>query len=442
MARPEVAPPPWLAGRTWYHVHALAALGAEPTNPDPHVAAPRAHRLPRLLDWLDHLVGLGVGGLLLTPVFASTTHGYDTVDPFRVDPRLGDADDLQRLIDACHARDLRVVLDGVLNHVGRDFPAFVDVLRARRASPSAEWFHVDFHRDGPDGFAYRTFEGHAQLVALNHASAAVQRWAADLTGHWLARGIDGWRFDAAYAVPAGFWRALCEPLRARFPDAFLFGEAIHGDYAAFVRASGLHAVTQYELHKAVWSALNDRNCFELSWALDRHAAFARTFVPVTFLGNHDVTRIASRLREPAHLGHALAVLCTVPGSPCVYYGDELAWRGVKERRAGGDDAIRPPLPATSTPASAEATAALALHRELLALRRARPWLTTAELRVTTLQNTHCEYVVWSGAHTLAVRLNAGATPATFAGPTGAWRPLAGAGTGAVPPNAWSIVEAG
>ena len=442
MPSPEVSPPAWLPGRTWYQVHALAALGCEPTSPDPFAAAPLGHRLRRLVEWLDHLVDLGVGGLLLTPVFASMTHGYDTVDPLRVDPRLGDADDLQRLIDACHARDLRIVLDGVLNHVGRAFPPFADVLRRRRESPWTDWFHLDFDRGGPDGFAYRTFEGHAHLVALNHRNAAVRAWAAELTAYWLARGVDGWRFDAAYAVPADFWAGLCGPLRVRFPDAFLFGEVIHGDYAGFVRASGMHAVTQYELHKAIWSALNDRNCFELSWALDRHAAFARTFVPVTFVGNHDVTRIASRLRDPAHLGHALAVLCTVPGHPCIYYGDELAWRGVKERREGGDDAIRPPLPATPAPASPEAAAALALHRELLRLRRERPWLATADLRVTTLQNTHCEYVVWSGAHTLAVRLNAGATAVTFPGAGGAWRALAGAGTGPVPAGAWSVVEAG
>src|SRR5262249_6030213 len=152
--------------------------------------------------------------------------------------------------------------------------------------------------------------------------------------------------DAAYAVAPSFWRRVLPRVRAAYPDARFVGEVIHGDYARIVADAGLDAVTQYELWKAVWSALNDRNFFELAAALRRHEGFLQRMVPLTFLGNHDVTRIASQLRDQRHLAHALAVLLTVGGSPSIYAGDEQAFRGVKEHRPGGDDAIRPRFPAT------------------------------------------------------------------------------------------------
>ena len=164
--------------------------------------------------------------------------------------------------------------------------------------------------------------------------------------HWLDRGADGWRLDAAYAVPPSFWAQVLPQVRERHPEAYVVGEVIHGDYARVVTESGIDAVTQYELWKAVWSSLNDGNLHELAHALGRHDGFLDTFVPLTFVGNHDVTRIASRLTDPRHLPHALAVLFTVGGTPSVYAGDEQAFTGVKEDRAGGDDAVRPPFPET------------------------------------------------------------------------------------------------
>ena len=159
--------------------------------------------------------------------------------------------------------------------------------------------------------------------------------------HWLGRGADGWRLDAAYAVPQQFWAAALPTVRERHPDAWFVGELIHGDYAAVVDAAGFDSATQYELWKAIWSSLNDGNFFELDWALQRHNEFLASFAPLTFIGNHDVTRIASRLENPDHLAHALVILLTVGGVPSVYAGDEFGFRGVKEERYGGDDAVRP-----------------------------------------------------------------------------------------------------
>jgi glycosidase len=384
----------WVAGRTWYHVFALRAASA----------------MSEISAWLDHIEYLGGGGLLLTPLFESSSHGYDTVDPFAVDARLGTEADLVALIDAAHARDIKVVLDGVFNHVGRAFPAFVDVLEHRQSSRFRDWFVIDFDGDGPDGFSYRDFEGHHELVALNHANDEVRAWAVDVATYWLDRGVDGWRLDAAYRVPVDFWRYFTSSVKHEHAQTFLFGEMIHGDYAAFVRASGLDSVTQYELHKAVWSALNDANFFELSWALTRHAGFVATFPPVTFAGNHDVSRIRTQLTTKAHLAHALALLFTVPGVPCIYYGDELAFDGRKEHRAGGDDAIRPRLPRSGVPTSSAAQEALGLHHHLVRLRRARPWLTCAQLELVHVSNTRLAYEV-RGEGRVRVELSVGSEPA-------------------------------
>jgi cyclomaltodextrinase len=438
---PIIPPPSWVTGRVWYHVHALGALGSPSTNDQPFAEEPQAHRLRRLVDWVDHIASLGARGLLLTPVFASLTHGYDTVDPHRIDQRLGDADDLADLIDACHARDVRVLLDGVFNHVSRRFPAFEELQAHGREAATAEWFRVDFNGSGPDGFSYDDFEGHGGLVALNHDADVVLDWAVDVACHWLDVGADGWRLDAAYAVPTAFWKRFSQRVLDRFPEAYLVGEVIHGDYPAFVEASGLHSATQYELHKATWSALNDRNFFELSAAFERHDRFSRRFVPFTFVGNHDVTRLLSRLDEPSHLGHALAVLCTVPGTPSIYYGDEFGFRGVKEEREGGDDAIRPPLPPSPEPADDQQAGVLRVHRQLLGLRAARPWLDTAEVEVIDLANEQLTYRVRGDGAPLRVVLNVGSDTIDV---SDAGHAIAGEGAAtratAVSPHSWAVFE--
>jgi cyclomaltodextrinase len=367
----------WVDHAIWWQVYPLGLTGAEPAAlPD---GAPPAHRLDRLEPWLDYAIGLGCNGLALGPVFASETHGYDTTDHLRIDPRLGTGEDFDRLVAAAHGRGLRVLLDGVFNHVGRSFPAFRQALADGPGSPAGRWFRW---RDG----APAVFEGHDHLVALNHDEPAVADHTGRVLRHWLDRGADGWRLDAAYAVPADFWRRVLPPVRAAHPDAWFVGEVIHGDYAARVGGGGLDSVTQYELWKAIWSSLNDRNFYELAWALERHNALLEEFVPLTFVGNHDVTRLASRLTEPDHLPLAVALLCLLGGVPSVYYGDEQAFRGVKEDRAGGDDAVRPELPATPDGLPPDGWATYRLHQRLIGLRRRHPWLARSRARVEHLTN--------------------------------------------------------
>jgi cyclomaltodextrinase len=223
---------------------------------------------------------------------------------------------------------------------------------------------------------------------LNHAEPAVVDYVAEVMIHWLDRGADGWRLDAAYAVPLTFWAEVSRRVRERHPDAYLLGEVIHGDYPAFVGEGGLDAVTQYELWQAIRNAIAERNLYELAWTLGRHAEFLDRFVPQTFLGNHDVTRIASAVTAE-HLPHALAVLCCTGGTPSVYAGDELGWEAVKEERFGGDDAIRPAFPpAGELRLDGHQRAVLDLHRMLIGVRRRHPWLHTARTTVPELDNTH------------------------------------------------------
>lgn len=404
----------WSDHAVWWHVHPLGFTGAEREALPP--AASPVPRLAALTDWLGYLVDLGCNGLALGPVFASETHGYDTLDHFRVDSRLGTEGDLLRLVEQASARGVRVLLDGVFNHVGRGFPAFADVVERGPASPYASWFRPDPHADGGFGL----FEGHHRLVALNHDEPAVADHVTDVMTHWLGRGVDGWRLDAAYAVPLPFWRTVTDRVRARFPDACLVGEVIHGDYTAFVEQGGLDSVTQYELWKAVWSSLNDRNLFELAWALKRHNTLLDTFAPQTFLGNHDVTRLASRLSDPRHLAHALVVLLTTGGVPSVYAGDEQAFRGVKEDREGGDDAIRPAFPAHPDGLAPYGRDHYRLHQRLIGLRRRHPWLVRARSTVTTLTNTALVHIATSpsGPQVLAAALNIGDDPVELALPPG------------------------
>jgi len=396
----------WIRHAVWWQVYPLGALGAERDALPP--GTPAVPRLKELSDWLPHLIGLGCNGLALGPLFESSTHGYDTVDHFRVDRRLGTEEDLVQLIEACHAAGIRVLLDGVFNHVGRDFPQFREVLQHGPGAPAAAWFDIDPAGSGPDGFGYRDFEGHSALVALDHADPEVAEHVVRVMTYWCDRGVDAWRLDAAYAVPAAFWRTVLPRVRERHPDVWIVGEVLHGDYAGYVAESGIDSVTQYELWKAVWSALNDRNLFELAHALGRHGTMVRSFLPQTFVGNHDVTRLASRLDDPRHLGAALALLFALPGVPTVYYGDEFGLRGVKEDRAGGDDAVRPPLPGSQDPEDGGAAALADLHRLLIGVRRRHPWLAAARIEEPDeLSNDVLAVRLTGEGNSLAAVLNVG-----------------------------------
>jgi len=387
----------------WWQIYPLGFVGAEREA----AACPEVkHRLGRIVDWLDYVVNLGVSGLLLAPIFSSSTHGYDTIDHFEIDRRLGDQADFDALVKAMRSRGLRLILDGVFNHVGREFPRFQRAIAGGPGAKEGAWFRLTWPQPYTGGEPdYATFEGHRQLVALNHAEPEVIDYVTRVMNHWLDRGADGWRLDAAYAVPRAFWRKVLPAVRAKHPDAYVFGEVIHGDYTAFVHETGVDAVTQYELWKAVWSSLNAGNFFELAWALKRHNTFLDAFVPQTFIGNHDVTRLASQLTDERHIAHALAILMTSGGTPSIYYGDEQAFRALKENRAGGDDAIRPAFPATPADLAPFGWPVYRLHQELIGLRRKHPWLHRAQSRVIEIRNTDLLLEAFADENKLWLALN-------------------------------------
>lgn len=431
--------PAWVEHSIWWHLYPLGFLGADPTGAD------RSSRrtLADLVPWLDHARDLGCSGIALGPIFAATTHGYDTVDHYRIDERLGTEDDLATLVAACHERGLRVMLDGVFNHVGREHPAFAETMDEGRDAPRADWFRIDWTRETP---VAHTFEGHDLLVSLDHSSDAVRDLVTDVMTHWCDRGIDAWRLDAAYAVPPEFWSGVLPSLRERHPDVYVVGEVIHGDYAGIVAASGMDSVTQYELWKGVWSGLEDRNLFETAHAIGRHEELLGSFVPWTFLGNHDVTRIASRLSDSRLLEHALVLLLTLGGTPAVYAGDEHGYRGVKEDRVGGDDEVRPPFPSTPGELSDLGLPTYHRHQELIGLRRRHPWLHRARYEQVHLANEQLLYRVTErdGDGALVVALNLAedevVLPAVAVGEV-----LAGAADPTldglrVPPLGWAVLE--
>ncbi|MCC2594107.1 alpha-amylase family protein [Tessaracoccus sp. OS52] len=389
----------WSQHAIWWHVYPLGFTGA-PVRPGEGQRG-LTHRLGRLEHWLEYVIELGCNGLLLGPVFESETHGYDTLDHFRIDPRLGDDSDFDHLVAACHERGIKVVLDGVFNHVGRNHPSF---LSAANGGPESELFKIS-----PSG-EVANFEGHDSLVELNHSSAAAEDLVVDVMLHWLRRGISGWRLDAAYAVEPAFWKRVLPRVRAEFPDAWILGEVIHGDYPAIVAETGMDSVTQYELWKAIWSSLTDNNLFELEWSLRRHNDFLGSFVPQTFVGNHDVTRIATLL-DSARTALAHVVLFTVGGIPSVYYGDEQAYTGSKTERLGGDDDIRPPFPESPDELSPLGEWAHRLLTDLISLRRRNSWLTTARTETVELSNTVLAYdVVGAEGQRLRVELSLEGTP--------------------------------
>jgi cyclomaltodextrinase / maltogenic alpha-amylase / neopullulanase len=437
----------WQHHAIWWHVFPLGFTDAEHEALPPH--ADPLPRLRRLMPWLDYLVDLGANGLALGPVFAAETHGYDTIDHLQVDPRLGTDEDLRWLFATCRDRGIRVLLDGVFNHVGRGFGPFRDVRRHGRDSAYADWFRIDWGAEGEDGFGYDDFEGHRHLVALNHDNAEVADHIVTVMDHWLEAGADGWRLDAAYAVPQHFWRTVTDRVRARHPEAWFVGEVIHEPYAPWLTEGGLDAITQYELWKSTWSSLNDGNFFELAWTLERHGALVDVGPPLTFTGNHDVTRLASQLDDERHVEHAALLLLTLPGIPSIYAGDEQGFTGVKEEHLRGDDAVRPAFPADPDGLAPFGWPLYHRYQELIGIRRRHPWLATAEVEVLELDNTRLAYAVTGDGERLVVTLNIGGSATRFdeaSGSAPGEMTLLAAGADQpeapweLPPGGWAILQ--
>lgn len=393
----------WTDTVIWWHCYPLGFVDAEPRSEDLPPGT-LVHRLGRLRDWLDYVVELGCNGLLLAPVFASTSHGYDTLDYYRIDPRLGDLADFDDLVADARSRGLRVLLDGVFNHVSREHPIVQRALADGPDSPAGRWLKW------VDGYAY-CFEGNLDLVELDLARPEVIDEVVSVMSFWIDRGVDGWRLDAAFAPGAAAWRPIVERVKAAHPDAWILAEVLTDDFVEFVTSSGVDSVTQYELWKAIWSSMNDANFHELAWALKRHTEFQRHFRPQTFVGNHDVTRIATKLQDPRHVTLAAALLMLLPGVPSIYAGDEQGFTAEKLDQPLGDNAVRPPFPPTPEGLLPYGAPIHAAYQRLVGVRRRHPWLVDATASVREVTNQTLVIDVTAGTdRRLTLALNVGDEP--------------------------------
>jgi len=330
----------WAYESVFYQIYPLGFCGAPYEND-----GVLTHRILKVKDWIPHMKKLGINAVYFSPVFESDTHGYNTRDYKKIDCRLGTNEDFKEVCGALHKEGIKVVLDGVFNHVGRGFSAFLDVLKNRENSVYRDWFHIDFggNSNYNDGLWYEGWEGNFDLVKLNlgnpevveHIFSAVKSWVEEFD-------IDGLRLDVAYCLTPDFLRRLRSFTDGLKEEFFLVGETLHGDYNQWMNPQMLHSVTNYECYKGLYSSFNSMNLFEIVHSL------LRQFGPenwtlykgqhlLCFVDNHDVTRIASNLTNARHLPLIYALTFGMPGIPCVYYGSE--W-GAEAHKSQGDPALR------------------------------------------------------------------------------------------------------
>ncbi len=330
----------WYDDAVFYHIYPLGLTGAPKHN---DYGEP-VHRLNTLLPWIDHLKKLGFTALYIGPLFESAGHGYETTDYRKLDSRLGTNEDLKAFVRTCHENDMKVIFDGVFNHTGRDFFAFKDIQKNREASPYRDWYcNVNFwgNTEYNDGFSYDNWGGFNLLVKLNQRNQEVKDYIADVIRFWVSEfDVDGIRLDAADVLDFDFMKMLRWVADSVKPEFWLMGEVIHGDYSRWANASTLHSVTNYALHKALYSSHNDHNYFELAHTIRYTSNMITSSIRLyNFADNHDVERIYTKLTNKAHYFPVHVLLYTLPGIPSVYYGSEFGIEGKKERWS--DDSLRP-----------------------------------------------------------------------------------------------------
>ena len=326
-----------------YQIYPIGFCGAPTANDGKTVS-----RILKLKDWSSYLESLGISSILLNPIFESDNHGYDTRDYKKIDCRLGTNEDFAEVCKDLHAHNVKIVLDGVFNHVGRGFWAFKDVQEKKWDSPYKDWFCINFDGNScyNDGFWYEGWEGHFELVKLNLANSAVVDYLLECVKGWIDEfDIDGLRLDVAYCLDRNFMkrlRSFCQELK---PDFALIGEVLFGDYNQIVNDEMLHSCTNYECYKGIYSSFNSMNMFEIAHSLNRQYGPEQWCIYrgkhlMSFVDNHDVTRIASILTNKNHLPLTYGLLLGMPGVPCIYYGSE--W-GIEGKKQGRDEEIRPRL---------------------------------------------------------------------------------------------------
>ena len=336
----------WYDNAIIYHIYPLGFCGAPKFNDGSEDVT---YRLDKVLDWIPHLKGMNVDAVYFGPVFESVEHGYDTIDYKKIDRRLGDNNSFRFICDRLHENGIRIILDGVFNHVGRKFPQFVDIQEKGQGSEYCDWFqNLNFGGPSPcgDPFWYEGWNGHYNLVKLNLRNPGVCDHLIDAVNYWIESfDIDGIRFDAADCIDFDFLKRIRSFCKGKKPDFWLMGEIIHGDYNRWANPEMLDSVTNYECYKGLWSSHNDKNYFEIDYSINRQSGanggIYRNIDLYNFVDNHDVNRLASTLHNHAHLPLVYTLMYTMPGIPSIYYGSEYGIEGRKENNS--DDNLRPCL---------------------------------------------------------------------------------------------------
>ena len=396
----------WAYESVFYQIYPLGFCGAPFENDG--VLTPR---IRKVINWIPHIKNLGANAIYFSPVFESDTHGYNTRDFRKIDVRLGTNEDFADVCQALHKEGIKVVLDGVFNHVGRGFWAFQDVLEKRWDSPYKDWFHISFDGNSNynDGLWYEGWEGNYDLVKLNLCHPDVKQHIFDSIRSWVEEfDIDGLRLDVAYCLDENFvreLRAFCDSLK---PDFFLVGEMLHGDYNRLMNDSMLHSATNYECYKGLFSSFNSMNMFEIIHSLLRQFGpenwtLYRGKHLLCFVDNHDVSRIASNLTNEQHLPLIYALCFGMPGIPCVYYGSE--W-GAKAHKSEGDPALRACFDA---PVENDLTAWIS---KLAAAKKASNALNYGDFRSVVLTNRQCIFERKTDSERVLVAINADNVPYT------------------------------
>lgn len=393
----------WVYNSVFYQIYPIGFCGAPVHNDGECVP-----RIRKLMDWSEYLGELGVDSILLNPIFESDNHGYDTRDFRKIDCRLGTNEDFADVCASLHEHHVKIVLDGVFNHVGRGFWAFQDVLEKRWDSPYKDWFHINFDGNScyNDGFWYEGWEGHFELVKLNLKNPVVVDYLLDCVKFWVSEfDIDGLRLDVAYSLDHDFMRRLRSYTQEIKPDFALIGEVLFGDYNLIVNDSMLHSCTNYECYKGLYSSFNSMNLFEIAHSLHRQFGADQWCIYrgkhlMTFADNHDVTRLASILTNKEHIPLAYGLMLGMPGIPCLYYGSEWAQTG--EKAPDNDYALRPcfekPMPNELTD----------YIKKLIAVRQKSDALCNGTYKNVVIQNHQLVFSRSSEKERIIVAVNAAA----------------------------------
>lgn len=373
----------WYDSAVFYHIYPLGLCGCPHEN-----HGEEGHHFKKLEAWADHAKEIGCTAIYIGPLFKSEGHGYETTDYRQVDNRLGTNAEFKDYVAHCHAIGLKVIVDGVFNHTGRSFFAFQDLLQHRESSAFRDWYcNVNFwnNNEYDDHFSYDNWGGYNLLAKLNLWNPAVREYHFDTVRFWVSEfDIDGIRLDAADVLEHEFMhqlRGVCDSLK---PDFWLMGEVIHGDYSRWANGQMLHSVTNYELHKGLFSGHNDHNYFEIAHSVRRLLGICGNVKLYTFVDNHDVARIISKLNNREHIYNVMMLDYNLPGVPSIYYGSEFGIEG--EKQHGSDWNLRPCLELSDYPEAVQTNPLTHLIRELGQIHAAYPELSCGEYKELTLTN--------------------------------------------------------